>query len=473
MKTKLVLWGTNAQNERVLLALQLRPIENKVDIWAFPENVATEELGKQLMNEWRNGQDIPFPEGFTHWERELTISDGLLPDDLKVERGDLISRAQTEWHFVVLSAKLNQSYESELNELKEKIEQLKSFDNEVWDSLKTFWSKVQDQVRERNLFREHANNLRDNTNALFDRLKQMRSTLDEEFQKTSKEHMDSFMERLTDIEKRISEGMNLTVIFDELKKTQRKFRDSKFTREHRSKVWEKLDKAFKTVKEKRFGSNAYNESTPTERLKRRYDGLITAIQKMEKSIQRDQDDLNFQDRRIANSDGQLEAQIRQAKIKMIKERISSKEEKLGEMMQTKTELEDRMNKQKEKDAQQAEQNRIEQAKAAAKEKIAAKIEHDKEARKDDDEKLETAASSIKGEGENKAEENKTEESPSEAAPKAEPKESSDETLLSAISTTLGESLEDAIDTVKAVVGVVGEKIGDAIDEYTEKKEEEE
>ena len=151
MKTKLVLWGYNATDEKVLLALQLRPEDNKVDIWTFPETVATDEFARQLMGEWRNDKEVAFPDDKQHIERELSVSDSLLPADIKVERGDIIQRAQTEWHFVVLSSKLNDVYNTELSELKAKVAGLSAYSAEMWEQLKGFWGKVQGQVRERNL----------------------------------------------------------------------------------------------------------------------------------------------------------------------------------------------------------------------------------------------------------------------------------------------------------------------------------
>lgn len=442
MKTKLVLWGTDAAEQKVLIAICLRALENKVDIWTFPENIVTEEFGKKLMDEWRNGQDLDFPEGNSHQDRALTISEGLLPDDLKVSRGDLVQRAQTEWHFVVLSAKLNQAYQAEYAELKEKVEQLSSYDSPTWESLKIFWNKVQGQVRDKNLFREHADTLRDGTNALFSKMKELRSTLDEEFNALSKDHFEQFNQTLEGIEKRISEGMNLTVIFEELKNIQKDFKDTRFNKEHRSKIWQKIDDAFKSVKQKRFGNNAFNESTPTDRVKRRYDGLMNAIEKMERSIHRDKDDLAFQTRKIENSEGQLEAQIRQAKIKMVEERVNSKSEKLADMLKTKAELEAKMENLKAKAAKREE---MEAAKEAAKEKIASKMKTAETSRSaEEDEKLKKAADAIK-----------------------DKKEKSDDSLLGAISTTMSETLEDVVDTIKAVAEVVGDKIEETVEEIKE------
>jgi len=99
------------------------------------------------------------------------MSESLLPDNLKTMRSDILARAKTEWHFVVLSAKLYRTYADEIQDLKERINELSEFDSAIWEEMKTFWGKVQSQVKEKNLFKDHANDLRSKTNGLFDSLK--------------------------------------------------------------------------------------------------------------------------------------------------------------------------------------------------------------------------------------------------------------------------------------------------------------
>ncbi|HOY18780.1 MAG TPA: hypothetical protein PLC89_15870 [Haliscomenobacter sp.] len=469
MKTKLVLWGTNAQNERLLIALELMPEENKVKAFTFPEQIATEEFSQLMLKEWRDGNAVEFPEGFSVEERELTLSGSILPDGVKAEREDIVQRAQTEWHFIVLSSRLYHTYHSELNEYKDRIEKALRFESGLWDELKGFWDKVQVQVRDRNLFREHADALRDRTNELFTSLKELRGKLDEEFERLSKDNFDRFTQMLADVEKKVTDGLRLQPLFDDLKEMQRKFREAKLTKDHRTKIWDRLDLAFKVIKEKRFGTSsntttpggataAGDDRSPGERLNRRYEGLMSAIDKMEKSIKRDEDDLDFQKRKVANTDGQLEAQIRQAKILMIEERIRSKREKLGEMLQTREELDRRVETQKERDAKKAEQDKIHEAKRAAEEKIKSEIKAAADARKEDEDKLAKAAEQLKVE-KGIPPVGKPEEAPS--TPPAE------DSLFEAVITTVGDSVTDVVDTLKAVGEVVGDKIGDLVDDLKE------
>jgi conjugal transfer/entry exclusion protein len=484
MKSKLVLWGSNAQDEKCLIAVSLRTADNKVDIWTFPESVATEDFYQRMMKEWRDGSGMELTDATTQIERDLSLSESILPDDLKVERGDVVQRAQSEWQFAVLSSKLNESYENQLAELKERVGKLESFDQPTWDKLRELWDKVQEQVRERNLFRDHADRLRNNLNELFGEMKTMRSKLDDEFQSLSKEAHDKFFAALDEVQRKMESGARVPVLFDELRKLQSMFRESKtLSREHRNKVWDKLDGTFKAVKQKRFGGkpggdpNAKGGGSMLQGTQHRLDGLLTAIDKMEQSIRRDRNDLEFQMHKINTTDGQLEAQIRQAKLKMIEERVHSKEEKLNEMTTTKVELEKRIGSLKEKEARRA-------AQEAAKEKIVGEIKAAAEAREDVAEKLDKAAEEIttaKGKKAPKAakavvepiaaEEPAAEESFATEAPAAEEAPQAEapktESILGAVSTIMGESFDDIVDTVKAVASVLGDKIEEAIEELKE------
>jgi len=444
MKNKIVVWGTNAENEKVLIALELKADENKVLLYTFPESVATEEFFNKLMNEWKAGTEVEFPTEHTVLERELSMTETLLPDDLKADdRNGLIQRAQTEWHFVVLSSKLHQAYLQELADFKEKVQSLHTYDAGVWDSLKGFWDKVQEQARDRNLFRNHADSLRDNINILFEDLKKLRAKVQDEFMSTSQSVYDEFINRLEDVEQRIAAGgAKLNSVFDDLKNMQRRYREAKMSNEHRNKLWDRLDKAFKKAKERRFGPGA-NEGSLVERHERRIGGLRDAIRRMEDSVRRDEEELAFQSKKIAATEGQLEAQIRSAKIKMIEERVASKREKLDEMNATRADVERQMNMAKEKETKrmekEAERKKFEEAKAAAKKEISEQI---------------TAAAAPDSSG---------------AAPKADTTErSSDENAFDVAGKLLGESLEDVLDTVKAVGKVLGQKAGDLLDDAIEK-----
>ncbi len=392
MKRKLVLWAKNTQDEKMLIGIELLEKVNKVNIHCFPEEVATEAFYNQLMNIWRDG-DMDLPE-HNVIERDLSITESILPDDILVDRTDIVNRAKTEWHFVVLSSKMNEMYSEELAELKDKVSQLTKFDGGVWDEMKGFWGKVQGQVNEKNLFREHANSLREKTNELFDQLKVLKTDLEKEFKERSKVVYQEFNGMLDNVGEKIDKDLGLKPIFEELKTIQNKFKDADFTREDRKKIWKRLDGYFKVVKEKRFGDSAPGAANAYERIKRRYDGLLAAIDKMQMSINRDQDEMNFQQKKINTTDGQLEQEIRMAKLQMIKQRMESKNLKLQDMEATKKSLEERMEKEKAKQAERDMKKEVAKAKKDVKDKIALEIKEKEAAREKDDDKLSKAAQDL-------------------------------------------------------------------------------
>lgn len=478
MKNKIVIWGTDENEKKQLLAIELVETENMVNIYQFPEAIVTEAFQNSLMNDWKNGEEVEFVEGYATLTRPLSVTDDLLPETLKVDRADVITRAKAEWHFVVLSNKLYELYHSELADIKEKVDRMESYSSAVWEEMKGFWDKVQSQVQQKNLFREQANNLRSGTNEIFDRLKAMRKVMDNKFKEESKEQVQFFNTKVEELRDKIENGKSLQPIFEELKKLQSKFSNVKFTRDDRNKVWAKIDQAFKFLKEKKYGkSGGPGGNSQTARLESRLKGLRAAIDRMKSSIDKDVRDKRNQSNQAESAFGQLEAQLREARIGMIDERIASKQEKLKDMLKTKTELEQRIEK---------EEKREEKAKLQA--EIKAKAEEKKQEIKEqiaqtdvspeEQAKLEAAALAIK-----EAKKKSTKATPVKEVPvvKAESlTKEKVETTEEAVSELVGESESDVINDIESASDdsdkevenddkslseeTIGEKVEDLVDQ---------
>jgi DNA repair exonuclease SbcCD ATPase subunit len=351
MKTKLVLWGQKGSEEnaeKVLIAVELNANANCVDTWIFSGEAASEELSDQLMNNWRKGEAVAFPEGLEQIRTELSASGSILPEGYSAaDKEDLVKRTQTEWLFIVLSTKLFQTYESELNTLQDKVEKMTKYSKEMWEELKTFQTKIQTQVQEQNLFREHTNILRERLNELFGSLKKLREVEDSAFETAANEVFQKMSNTLNQIDEAVEKNSgDWAKWFDKLKGLQVELKTAKLTREGRNEIWARIDKAFKEVKDRRFGgSSAQNSNSGNveTRLQRRIEGLKEAIQKMDNSVSRDQKDYDFLFKKLNNSNAtQLEAQLSEVRAKMILERLESKKAKLADMNKTLADLESRL-----------------------------------------------------------------------------------------------------------------------------------
>ncbi len=223
MKTKILIKGKKGSEEtakEVLCAFELLPIENMVKTWIFEGDSLTEDFSALLSEKWTKGMHVPFPEGTETLESPLSASKSLLPDGISSDKAEELGRMQTEWIFIVLSTKLFRNYESELNELKDQISTLTQYSKEKWDVMKNFWAKVQTQINEKNLFREHSNTLKNQTNVLFAQLKKLRSAQDAVFETSAKEIYDKLMLKLITLEESTKQNENLNKIFGDLKSLQ-------------------------------------------------------------------------------------------------------------------------------------------------------------------------------------------------------------------------------------------------------------
>lgn len=365
MKDRLVFWGKKKEGEKVLITIDLNEDDGTYQVSIMRDDVVTEDFDNLVRNQWRNGsEEVVFPEIEETFVKELSLTHPLLPIEYEVEREDLIKMAQAEWNFLVLSKRLKSTYQHELNELEERIDAIEDFSQEIWSEMKNFWNKVQNQIRENNLARRHGNEIRKKTNELFNNLKSLRAKAEDSFNQDSEAHKQKFQEKLNTIKTKMESGKSLRPLFEELKNLQKDLKKIKFTREDQNTIWNQLDGLFKEIKEKKYGHSSGSSNSPLEKTTRRLEGLNSAIEKMESSIGRDKSNLNFEQNKIQNAGGQLEAQLRQAKLSLIEERIRSKELKLDDMLKTQKQLNKRiqtLQKQEEINKKEAERKEAEKA----------------------------------------------------------------------------------------------------------------
>lgn len=394
MRNRIAIWGRNAQEQRVLITIELQVSDNIVRIQTYPEKVVSDDVFKSFMDKWRKSEDVELPEPDRVIARELSVTEGLLPDDLKAEQTEMILRAQTEWHYHVLSNKLAQSYKDELAEIEDRIERTTEYSSELWNQAKNFWQKVQSQLQDKTLLREQGNDIRKRVDESFEKLKAMREVLNEKYKEESEKNVAKFSKLLEDAEKRITEGTHLRKVFNDLREIQKKFHNVKFTKTDRNAIYSRIDAAFKSVKEKRGQGGGDKENRKAGRTQARLDGLEKAMNRMKSGIGRDENDLKFERRRIEKTHGQLEKQIREAKVVMIESRINSKQLKLDDMEKTKAMLVKKIEQEKIKDEKRAKKAAERAAAEAAKAKIAAEMAT-RVISPEEQNKLEAAAAKIK------------------------------------------------------------------------------
>ncbi len=513
MRNRIAVWGRDAQEKRVLITIELQVADNIVRIQTYPEKVVSDDVFKAFMDKWRKNQEAELPEPDRVIARELSVSEGLLPDDLKAEQTDMILRAQTEWHFHVLSDKLAQSYKSELAEIEDRIERASEYSSDLWNQAKSFWQKVQGQLQDKTLLREQGNEIRKRVDQSFDALKKMRDELNSQYKEESVKQVARFSALLEDAEKRIQEGTHLNKVFSDLRDIQKKFHNVKFTKEDRDAVYSRIDAAFKAVKKERGqGGGGGNTDRNAGRTQARLDGLLKAMERMRSGIGRDENDLKFERRRIEKTHGQLEKQIREAKVVMIESRIASKQVKLDDMMKTKAMLESKIEQEKAKAEKRAKKEAERAAAEAAKAKIAAEMAS-REVSPEEQAKLEAAAAAIVEGKEKKGGRTRLEDrtpesvktmvafseitSSTESEPEASLAEMAGDAIASAITTvgsaaqqateeggildqlgdvftaaseSIADTVEDVTDTVKAIAKVAGEKLDQAADQVEDKME---
>lgn len=327
MQSRFTATGVNNDDTQVLLAYELKEEEFKVNLYVIPKKSLKGDSQEKLEKNWVDGEAFEFPEDTVSITPNLN-AESILPEDIRSEEAGKIRIKQNEWAYQLLTAKLWESYLNELEELKKKAAELTSYDRQLFDDAKSFWERVLEHRKERDISQERLDKIKDEVNSIFEKLKTFRKTESAEFEAASGKLRDEVLAKLDDIKKRAEGKANFKALLEEFKTLQTESRKNRYSKADDQTMRKAMDSAFHYINEQR---NSFFSDKTEVRVK----GLTEVIDKMEASLTRDRKDLDYLNRKAnSNNIKSLELQLIKVKTNMLNEAIASKEEKLKDIRQT-------------------------------------------------------------------------------------------------------------------------------------------
>jgi len=342
-----VFTGRNAADAPILVGMELQLKQKQVELLVFVREGLPEEFTKAFSEVWEKGEALEFP---VEPERLIRSAEEehLLPMELKADRPEIISRLQNEWTLKLLSYKLYESIGEEINGLQKSVQELGNYSQDLWDKAKKTWDQVGNHAQDFNLSRNHATELRDRINKLFEQLKKLREGGKADFEQASSTLREQYEKTLETFQGRLRENPRVNELFDQLKALQKEIKEARLTHRDRRTLWKTLDDSFEFLKNQK-------ENLWQSHLGNRIHGLEDAMRKIQSSIDRDRANIDFEARKLASGRvSQLEQQLRATRMKVMEDRIKSKEEKLTDMQKTLQSLKKKEASQRRKHEQAAE-----------------------------------------------------------------------------------------------------------------------
>jgi chromosome segregation ATPase len=328
VKNKFATRALNSNDEPILVTMELNLHSMDVTIKSFGIGITSEAEIDSLIIKWMSGDEITFPEDMIEEKRAFT-DESLLPDSIKVDgKSGAIRQLQNEWSYLLLNTKLFEQFNTELDMIKQKAGEIKGYSHELFDQSKAFWDKILEYKKEREISQEKLNFFKEEINTVFDHLKFLKESMLKEKDELSEKIKAEFDEKLAQIDSKLEEGgVHFKNLMDELKDMQSKLRSEDVKRDIKNILFDNIQSTFEKIKVKR--DNVLGGANNS-----RISGLQTVLDRIQKTLDLDKKDLDFNLKKLNVVNNKLELQLREAKIKVLKDRISSKEEKVADINKT-------------------------------------------------------------------------------------------------------------------------------------------
>ena len=351
MRDRFITWGHH-EGQRRLYSFELEPEDARITRRAVPAADSSEDFLQTVLTAWKQQNPVGWPAGTEVDQTGLLASGTMVPEGVELEDKLLAASAERDWPFEVVSARLRRQFGDELTELGDVIKGLEAFDEVVFERLKGAWAKVQQELTNKVLRYEHTHGLKRTSDELFRRMKELRRGKDREVRAESRGAKRELEEKLATVEGRLAATVSAKqkqdprALFNDLKALQQELKQAKLAGPDRRALRKRLDKLFKAAKAEidASGADAGHLSQQRARLEHRLKGLEGAIKRMRHSVDRNEKDIFYENKRVERAGNQLAAQLGAAKLEMLRGRVSGKQAKLDDMLATEADLRKKLDK---------------------------------------------------------------------------------------------------------------------------------
>ncbi|MBK6273947.1 MAG: hypothetical protein IPF58_04255 [Saprospirales bacterium] len=350
MNTRLVLNGEIGTDRTALIAINLDEATAKIHIYAFTKEVVTKEIQDKLFVEWKNGGEYDFPASAIHWEVDAN-SDSILPENVKVDRPEIVLQSQHKWSKKLMSSKINQLLDDETKLLEEKASSVAEYDQTLWDKTKTQWEKITSYQKKNEITWEQTTVLKEKINSIFDALKAVKRINSENDDQANAALVKNITKRIDDLQSKLIYSDQWKFIFDELKKIQAELKDVAIKWNHKRNLYNRVNAIYDDLKKYRATEIIAKSQTRITQLKQILNGL-------KDSIERDDDNFKMQVEKMQHyTRGKITESEIKTRFSYILERVEEKRKKAEGIKLTIEQLKNEIAKEKQQQ-QEREQEKI-------------------------------------------------------------------------------------------------------------------
>jgi hypothetical protein len=332
MQQRIVMWGEIGTDNKALVTIQLLENDAKIIINAFPKDTVTKELQDKIFVEWKNGGEIEFPETTFQWTIDAN-QDNILPENVKVERPELITQIQHKWSRKIMSAKVMQLLTDETEHILQSIDSIQNYDQKLWDKAKQQWDKIADYQKKGEITWEQTTLLKEKINLVFDALKAVKRITSEHDVEQSRILSKNFEATIEQLQNKLIYPDEWKHIFEELKKIQEELKEAPIRWNSKKNLYDKINSIYDDLKKYRATENINKSKSRIKQLNQILSGIY-------ESINREKDNYEMQVEKMQHyTRGRVQLDEIKNRFSYILDRIKEKENKAENIKKTIAEVE--------------------------------------------------------------------------------------------------------------------------------------